>query len=298
MAKIQQPQKESLTIRLGTKGAEADAAAVASTMQAVAAIVEETQIQLKTTEHVLLKARPFAKGSFEIPLDLILVGAATLFENHPLLSSILDILKEYLKVRQLLKGQALPPPERDGTFIVNGSSITIQNSVINIVSNGRVQNAVDKAATDLLKDETIKDVKFFRDDDSTPMAVIPQSEFEYLKNTPTTESLEEGKRNRVVTAMLTLRSPVFDGRSKWKFNYEGAKIDASIADEDFRRKVQSGLEQFAAGDRLEVTLNIKEEYNQQFADYERKGFSVTQVLKHIKRPLDVAARQMFDDDES
>lgn len=111
MATEDQSQRESLTIRLGTQGAEADAAAVASTMQAVAAIVEETQIQLKSNQQVLLKARPFAKGSFEIPLDLILVGTASLFETHPLLSCILDILKEYLKVRQLLKGHALPAPK-------------------------------------------------------------------------------------------------------------------------------------------------------------------------------------------
>ena len=174
-----QSQKESLTIHLGTQNAEADAAAVASTMQAVAAIVEEARMQLEQNQHVLIKARPFAKGSFEIPLDLILVGTASLYEIHPLLSNIMKVLRDYLEVRKLLKGQPLPQPEKDGTFILNGSNITIQNSVINIVSNGRVTDAVARAADDLLKDESIKDVKFYQGNESTPLAVVQSSEFRF-----------------------------------------------------------------------------------------------------------------------
>ena len=138
MAKTKPPPKESLTIRLGTTATEVDATAVASTMQAIAAIIEESQVQLNANEQVLLKARPFAKGSFEIPLDLIYVGVLSLYENHPLLMQILAVLKEYLSIRQLLKGKSLPPPEKDGTFVVNGSQITIQNSVIQIISNNQV----------------------------------------------------------------------------------------------------------------------------------------------------------------
>lgn len=156
----------------------------------------------------------------------------------------------------------------------------------------------DKAANDLLKDETVRDVKFFHGDESTPVAAIPMAEFEFLKHSPTIESLREEKRSRIVTATLTLRSPVFEGRSKWKFNYDGTRIDASINDDAFRRQVESGLEQFAAGDRLEVSLSINEEYNRQIADYERKGFSVVQVIKHIKRPPDLVAREMFDDEDA
>lgn len=290
---------ESLSVRLGSPDSQVNAAAVASTMQAILAIVDEAQKGLKANEHVLLKARPFANGSFEIPLDLIVLGAAALFDVHPLLDQVLGILKDYIDIKKLLKGEPLPQPTDNGTIVVQGNTITVSNSVINVLSSNRVNSAVDRAVTDIAADETIRDVKVFRGRSPEPFITIPNTEFQYLRYTPRTSG-EMPDRDRVVKATLTLRTLVFEGTGKWRFNYEGVKISADIRDDDFKRRVAAGVEQFAAGDRLEVELIIAERYNPTIADYERKGqYSIARVFRHIKQPSGGGASQtsFLDDDE-
>lgn len=291
--------RESLTVKLGAEPAEANAAAVASTMQAVVAIVEEAQQQIQSNEQLLLKARPFAKGSFEIPFDLIVLGAATLFDVHPLIGQVLDMLKDYLDIKKMLKGEPVPEPAENGTIVIQGNTVQVSKSVINILCSGQVNSTVDRAFSDIEADDTIKDVKVYRGSDTTPIATIPNTEFAYFKHEPSTPPSDRPDRDRNVKATLTIRRPVLEGRAKWDVNYEGNSISADLRDEDFKQRVDAGIEEFARGDRLEVELTIVERYNPTIDDYERKGaYVITKVLNHIKQPHDPASKPSGDSQTS
>lgn len=282
MASSQQ-STESIAVRLGSPDSQVDATAVASTMQAIIAIVDEAQKVMAAQEQVLIKARPFASGSFEIPLDLIVIGTAGLFSVHPLIDNILNLLKDYIELKTLLRGQPVPEPSGNGTIVVQGNTINISHSVINILSNNRIGTALDRAVTDIAADETIRDVKMFRGAATEPFIVIPRTELDFLRNHPSGADTERPDRERVVRCTLTLRSLVFEGSGKWRFNYDGATISADIRDEDFKRRVVGGIEEFAAGDRLDVELVIAERYNPVIADYERKNqYSIARVFSHTK----------------
>ena len=84
--------QEEITISLESKESEVDAEAVASMIRAITAIVAETQRELNANEQILVKARPFSKGSFEIPLDLVLVSAASLFDTPIILQNMLETM--------------------------------------------------------------------------------------------------------------------------------------------------------------------------------------------------------------
>lgn len=88
--------KESLSLRLDTKEHKVDALAVSKMIQAIVAIVEDAKQQVSKNEQMLIKARPFAEGSFEIPLDLIILsaGACFSFDVHPTLDNIIELLKK------------------------------------------------------------------------------------------------------------------------------------------------------------------------------------------------------------
>lgn len=307
MTSSSSPNTESITVRLGSLNSQVDAAAVASTMQAIVAIVNEAQKGLKNNEQVLLKARPFAAGSFEMPLDLIVMGAVALFEIHPVLDQLLDMLKGYIDIKKLLKGQPVPEPTDDGTYVIQGNNISISNSVVNILSNSQVNAAMDQAVADISADEAIRDLEVLRAGSPEPFIKITSTEFKDLRSQALDLGTDKPNRDRTVKAMLTLRSPVFEGSGKWRFNYDGVKIAADIRDESFKRKVIAGLEQFAAGDRLEVDLVIAERYNPAIADYERKGqYFISKIHKHTRQPVRVEQKrgttQMplipHDDDDS
>ena len=85
-----------MVVRLDAKSSEVNASAVASLMTAVIALISEAQQGVAENQQLLIKARPFADGSFEIPLDLVTLTAATLLDSSPLIDGVLELLKKIL----------------------------------------------------------------------------------------------------------------------------------------------------------------------------------------------------------
>lgn len=93
--------------------------------------------------------------------------------------------------------------------------------------------------------------------------------------------------------------PVLVGAAKWKFTYDGRAISANVHDETFMGRVQSRAERFAAGDRLEVDLEIGESWNAAIADYEQTGrFAVIKVYRHTQPPSGPPQMEMFPEDDA
>jgi hypothetical protein len=273
-------------LKVGTHVDDSIAASVDSTMDAVVAIVEAAQKQIKTTEEILVKARPFSKGSLEIPLELVLVGASLMFPSQPLIERIVEMLKEYISIRKRLKGKPLPQAAKDGSVTIKGN-VKISESVVNIIVNSQVSTVMDKAAENIERDMTIKSLTILQGDDREQIATIERKELSYFRFDPHAPLQDGSKRDRAIRTTLIIHTPVLEGRAKWKFIMDGRAISADIKDENFMERVRSGNEEFAAGDRLEVDLLVHEDYAQALSAYQSTKHSIQKVIRHSKRPTNM-----------
>jgi len=280
-------QKIIVTFGTDPDSNEADALAVASGIEAVATMIKEVHQEFHDNHELLVKARPFAQGSFEIPLDIVLLAAVgASFLDRDTIKSILNIIKEYFTIKNLLKGDV--PKIENGKVIAQGDTIQVQNMTINLFRPSSPANQlVCKAMQKALDDKTITCFGIVSDYDGKKIVHVNRSEFEYYQAIETSvESPEEECRTERAT--LFIYGPILDADNKvlWKFvrARDRETFKANITDEPFLSRVASG-EKFAAGDMLEVDLMIRQKHDKMFETYSdlNKG-TITKVHLHTPRP--------------
>lgn len=286
-------KKEQLTVRLASDQGEANATAVASTMTAVASLLSEAQQGLDANKKLLIKARPFEKGSFEIPLDLIVLATGAMFATDPLIGNILnvliddilDVIKKYFEIKNLLQGDNVEKKD-DKTIIIKGDNININSTVLNLLDHQCPANQdMSKALENIEQDETISDIELVRGDEPKPLVKVSRSQFGYYKlNVPSSE-FERVVRNVESSETLIISAPQLLGNAKWTFIRDEHAVEVKIADQDFLNRVRKGAEMFRAGDRLVVDIVIRQEFNPTINDYENKSFTIKHVQDHKKNDV-------------
>lgn len=278
-AKVTPDNKEPVIVRLDSQHPEANASAVSSSISAVLALVRQTHIALGSNEELLIKARPFADGSFEIPLELIVVGVGALLVNPPLLGSLLDAVGKYFEVKQALKGDTAKQKD-DRTIIVKGIEMNVGSVVVNLLApESSADQEVARALQELDIDESISGIELIRGKERAVIASVPKSDFRFFKQ-PSLEDRAEERRQKRSRETLGIASPVLDGKAMWRFTRGGIFITASIDDSGFIERVQKRAVTFAAGDRLEVDLVIDQVYDPGVGDYINKTYTVERVWHH------------------
>lgn len=277
---------EELSLTFGTPESAADIAAVSSMLNALVVLVDESKKGFAPHDNVTMRVRPLQEGSLEIPIEIVVAGVTTLFSFNPAISSILTTIKQYLEVRKLLKGRPAEEAQKGSGIDIGGITIVGNDNIINVIQSPRVASAVNQAFADTEKDKTITHVEIKNKTTGEEIARIEREEFRYFIESDEPEEEEEDPpqdRMRGIRTPLTIKSPVFQGRAKWKFTYEGNTISADIKDEGFLQRVRSRAETFAAGDRLIVDLEIGEKFNSSISDYERSGkYTVSKVHGHVQ----------------
>jgi hypothetical protein len=285
-------KQQSLTVLLDAGGSEVDAAAVGSAMMAFVALVNEAKEQMAQDQQLLIKARPFAPGSFEIPIELILVSAGLLFEHSPLLEALLEVIRRYFETKVVMNG--------GDTYSDDGVSITIQGKDVNVGSiavtllhpTSRTEAAVSEAFAHLERDATIDGFEIRRPELSTPLVRVSRSEFHHFVREQTL-SPPKAEREVLHRTSVTVRSVKFEGKAKWEFIWQGRKISANVVDAAFLDRVQAGVESFTAGDRLVVELKIHQKLETATRDYIDKAYEITRVWEHQPRE---EQQELFDDE--
>ncbi len=278
-------QKENIVIKfeIDKDKNEANALAVASAMEAIATMIEEVHQGFKDNHKLLVKARPFNPGSFEIPLDLIVIAAvSTSFFDKDIISGVLNIIKEYFNIKNLLKGET--PKIENGKVIIKDNVINANNITITLLTPSSPANQlVSKAIKNANCDDSIKDMQIIRDSNKDEIAHVEKSQFGYYEIIQATIELPEEKAKKVKET-LVIYGPILDANSQmlWHFIRDGKSIRANITDNDFLSKVGIG-EQFAAGDTLEVDLLIRQKYNQMLDTYIDSKKTITKVHKHTEK---------------
>lgn len=102
---------------------------------------------------------------------------------------------------------------------------------------------------------------------------IDKKEVEYFKFQEFDDHLSES----ITETFLQIESISFKEKNKWRFNNGGSTINASISDEAFLQKIDSGLLRFGKGDLLKVKLKTI-----QFLAHTKlkTEFEVMEVIEH------------------
>lgn len=102
---------------------------------------------------------------------------------------------------------------------------------------------------------------------------IDKKEVEYFKFQDIDDHLSES----ITETFLQIESISFKEKNKWRFNNGGSTINASISDEAFLQKIDSGLLRFGKGDLLKVKLKTI-----QFLAHTKlkTEFEVVEVIEH------------------
>lgn len=168
---------------------------------------------------------------------------------------------------------------------------------INIVQNPQITTALHQAFVEVEKDNAIEAVQIIDNTSKEVIVHIERPEFPYFKFPEFTEDEElPEERVRGERTTLVVHTLVLAGKGKWKFINDGVTISASMDDESFLERVRGRTEQFGAGDRLDVDLEISEKYDDTTSAYRRTGkYVVTKVLKHSPPPVNHKQRDLFEE---
>ena len=272
-------QAEDLVIGFDVKSptdSSVEASALGKTVIAIDSILKELHDEFAQNTEILVKTRPFKRGSFDIPIEIIVLSAVALY-SFPILESMLKCLTEYFRLKRELKG--LAPRIQDGKLIIENNKIEVDKVVVNILDpTNRSNKLVASAFEEIEKDDNITGFKVTRKKEM--LAKVKREDFKYYG----TPAREKRFKEAETTEVLDVVGPLFDEKGKWTFRREGKIIHANISDEGFiKQTVLKNGEPFRSGDKLRVELLVEQEYDEAMGVYVDKRYTVVQIRKHIKR---------------
>lgn len=158
-------QAEELVVGFDVKSptdSSVEASALGKTVIATDAILRELHDEFAQDSEIIVKARPFKQGSFDIPMEIIVVTAATAaLVGFPILENMLKCLTEYFRLKRELKG--LAPRIQDGKIIIENNKIEIDKVVVNLLDpTNRSNKLVASAFEEIEKDDNITGFKVTR----------------------------------------------------------------------------------------------------------------------------------------
>ncbi len=284
---------ETLTLSYESSTHRASARAVGAGILTVQSMIDEVQKAFSENERILVKARPFAEGSLEVPLDLIVLGAAIILQEYPLLQKARDVIAQYFDIKKRLRGR--PVDVEDGNVVViDNSPIHVDEITLQFLDPG---STVSKMCSDAFhaieEDSDIRAVRVNSSASPKPLAHVPREEFRYYHPETPIGQQSLGPKQEETREKLIVRQPAFEADLLWRFVWHGNKIRAKMRAEDFQKRVEEGKESFAAGDCLEVDLHRCLEYDPAVKTHVYKEYTVTRVYSHKRRPKE-QTRELFD----
>lgn len=276
-----QTQKETITVEFQSADNSADAMAVGSTMTAVTALINRVHMEYDKDRKFLVKARPFGKGSLDVPIEIVIFVGAPLFHDL-FFQRIRDILSQYLSLKLRLYGQSFQV--KDGNvIIVENDTIHVDQLSLQLLQPGSLEDDLFTRAFDCAEaDPDIEAVRILSSNQSLPVIDIPRKDFHYYQEPITGEDLSmptaAGSREIII-----IRSVSFDPTLSWRFEWRGIRFAARIIDEEFWKRIHARKEVFADGDRMIVDLSRVQEYDPKTGTHLEKAFAIKQVIKHVKR---------------
>lgn len=249
----------------------------------VQSMIDEVQDTLDKNERILLKARPFAKGSLELSLDLIAFGAAIILHEYPLFQQIREAIARYFEIKKSLRGG--PIQVEDGNVIViENSRIPVNELTLRLLDpGGTVSKTCSDAFLAIEEDTEIGGLRVCSSASKEPLAHILRKDFRYYHPDMAAVHQDLGQKKSESLENLIVRQPAFEVGLTWGFIWHGMKIRAKMLHKKFQERVEDGQESFVAGDTLNVTLRRLQKYDPASLTYVDYHYEVVHVRQHNHR---------------
>lgn len=235
---------------------------------------------------VKMRVNAIKEGSFVIDIS-IQETLCTLFSGEGIayLAGLVTIVSGVVKLYKNFKGKPIAEKEQ-GSLTINKDTV-ISKQIVNVYNQPITREAISKSIETASEDDNVEGLtisfgeKTNKDIDSTSFKREEFKEYIYTDfdtevNLPEERALEE-------EAALTITSLSFEGKSKWRFVYNGFPISMYVKDDALTKAINKG-ERFGKGDALRVRLRIIQKYNEDFHTYVNYSYSIKEVFEHIKAP--------------
>jgi hypothetical protein len=239
-----------------------------------------------------------AHNCFVTDLVFTLGGPVASIFSHYTPEQLWSVVKEAFKLWKHLKGQ--PPasivhngPEVNVTNN-DGTIIQVKTESLTLVLNPKATESATRFVNTGLSHEGYESLRIEPQDAGTEaIAEVSKGEASYFVSV----APENKVSDNVVRMTIQIVAPVFQDGNKWRFSDGGAVFNASLLDDTFVKKVNTG-ERFGKGDLLDVDMHIVQVQSGMKVNIER---SVTRVHRHItpmeQYPMFPAAPNGADGDQ-
>lgn len=287
-----------VTVKFDGQSHQVDIDTFASVLMSYASVIHEAAKQEGILEPVGVYVRATEPGSLDVVISVLtehgssLLDFITQHENGIAASIILaGGLFEFMK--KVAGKRKIESAERNGdstvTVIADGEHVTVAENVFNFYRERPKASAAFVLAFEKL-DENPSITGFEVTSEETGTIRADRSEFSSLAASPCYEP--ESSRHVFQTVTLTVVKPclVASNSRRWEFVYNGVKISASIADQDFLKNLKDYA--FHMGTTMRVELDIYQEFDDACGAFLNKKFAIEKVLGVDEPPENMS---LFDD---
>lgn len=153
------------------------------------------------------------------------------------------------------------------------------------LDNKTVRGSITKEFETLENDSNVTGFELL-DKRNNTIASIEKREFADLAEPDAQEVIIDGENGRIITSsyLLQIKEQDWTFKKMWHFYMNGHVIKAKVKDQIFIGKVLRRDDVFAAGDSLDVLLDITQTKDAVTNVWRNVSYSVKEVKNHIKPP--------------
>lgn len=276
---------DSFSISFGGKSS-IDADIFSNTIDETIILVKESLKAIDPNAFVRLEIKANKEGSFITCIDAITRYVKDILtpENVEIATGTIGGLYTFLKIKKHLKGKKpkkIVQEKEQDTFVnfQNESLLVDKKFSQAYLKNSQIDNSITKIIMNIqlgdresfsLKHKDF-DISLKRDD----FEHMSKSIFEGKDEIPsTTES------QTIESCELRIKKPDLLGNSKWELVFDKI-IQASIADEDFLKKIKSGEIKISGGTKIVCSMEIIREMNENF-----EPINCRYIIKKVEKIID------------
>jgi hypothetical protein len=279
--------KDGFVVYFGGQPNEVDTYTFANALVALSDAFQEINNQVNPGYSLELRLEAVGSGSFkarirEIPKTL---KSAFKFADNRI---IWPILVTWFYTQVIDPDKTVITVKTDEVVIENGADrVIVPREAYNqakAVPKERVGRHVARAIDAVEGDPNVSSLGIYKDmtGEGPPALLIQRDEFAIVRLRAQAEEGNARKRTQLVEATVGIIKAVFArGDRKWDFVWNGVKIGATIGDPIFMADVMSRRYKIGAGDAIEVTMEIEQEYDDALGVWLNAGYRITSVKRFI-----------------
>lgn len=233
-----------------------------------------------------LKVNAFEKGSFVVDVSVVESLIKQVFSGDAVeyLANLGAVVGGVFAAYKMLKGKPAKSEEDKEaiTVNINNNNIVVNQTIINVYNQPLVRESVSKSIETADSDANV-DGLVVDSDGKNPVVFEKEYFKDYIYNDFDLENAIPTEISEETEAQLTIIGLNFKPGSRWRFIYNGFKIQMVVKDDALMGKIDGG-ERFGKGDSIKVKMKITKRYNPTYNAYENKSYRIIEFLDHILAP--------------